>query len=454
MTSLAERLGLGRRLESLGLGTPEARAWALYDWANSAFVTTITAAVFPVYFSRVAAEGLTQAQATARYGTATTVALALVAVLAPYLGALADFTARKKRFLGVFLGIGVAATAGLFFVGQGDWRTGAFLFVLGNAGAWGSFVFYDALLPHVAREGEMDRLATAGFAVGYLGGGLLLALNLAWIQKPGWFGMADADPTLPSRLAFLSVAAWWALFAVPLFRRIPEPPRRLDPEEDPAQAAAKVAWRRLVRAFRDLRAYRHAFLFLVAFLLYNDGIQTIIRFATIYGAEIGIGRGALIGAILMVQFVGVPFAFAFGQLAERIGAKRSVLLGLSVYLVISVLGYRMQTAVHFFALAGLVGMVQGGTQALSRSLFASMIPAHKSGEFFGFFGVMEKFAGIFGPALFTAAVALTGSSRNAILAVAVLFVAGGGVLLAVDVEEGRSVARSAEERATTAGGAG
>lgn len=450
MPTLRDRIG--GWLDRLGLGRPETRAWALYDWANSAFVTTVTAAVFPVYFSQVAAGGMPEAEATARFGTATTLALGIVAVLAPYLGALADFTARKKRFLGIFLGVGVAATAGLFFVGRGDWQLGALLFVLGNVGAWGSFVFYDSLLPHVAREGELDRLTTAAFALGYLGGGLLLALNVAWITRPGWFGMADADPTLPSRLSFLSVAVWWALFSIPLFRVVSEPPRQVDPDEDPAQAAAKAAWRRLVRAFGGLRDYRHAFLFLVAFLLYNDGIQTIFRFATIYGTEIGIGRDALIAAILMVQFVGVPFAFLFGALADRLGPKPSIWLGLAVYVAVTVLGYHMTTAAHFFALAGLVAMVQGGTQALSRSLFASMIPAHKSGEFFGFYGVMEKFAGIFGPALFTAFVAFTGSSRNAILAVAVLFVGGGAVLALVDVEEGRRAARAAEEEARRVGG--
>jgi UMF1 family MFS transporter len=446
--------GLARRLDGalrrLGLGRPEARAWALYDWANSAFVTTVTAAVFPIYFSEVAAAGMPAARATARYGTATTVALAVVAVLAPFLGALADVTARKKRFLGMFLGIGVAATAALFLVREGDWQLGALLFVAGNVGAWGSFVFYDSLLPHVVAEGELDRTATSAFALGYLGGGLLLALNLAWIVKPAWFGMGDADPTLPSRLAFVSVALWWALFSIPLFRTIPEPPKRLDPDEDPAAAAARIAWDRLVGTFRELRTYRMAFLMLVAFLIYNDGIQTIIRFATIYGSEIGLERNHLIGAILLVQFVGVPFAFLFGRLARRIGPKRGVMIGLAVYVGISLLGWRMTTIVHFYALAVLVAMVQGGTQALSKSLFASMVPGHKSGEFFGFYGVMEKFAGIFGPALFTATVSLTGSSRNAILMVAGLFVIGGVLLYRVDVEEGRRVAREEEERARRA----
>ncbi|MFW6193150.1 MAG: MFS transporter, partial [Gemmatimonadota bacterium] len=304
--------------------------------------------------------------------------------------------------------------------------------------------------PHVAPEEELDRTATSAFALGYLGGGLLLALNLAWILRPAWFGMPE-DGTLPTRLAFVSVAVWWALFSIPLLRNVDEPPRRVDPGEDPTARAAVVTLQRLKRTLGELRDYRHAFLLLLAFLLYNDGIVTIVRFATVYGTEIGIGQGALIGAIVMVQFVGVPFAFLFGALADRVGARRGILLGIAVYAGISVLGYFMETATHFFLLAGLVGMVQGGTQALSRSLFASMIPRHKSGEFFGFFGVLNKMAAIIGPALFTAAVTLTGSSRYAILSIIVLFVGGGALLLLVDVEEGRRVARKEEARARKVG---
>ncbi|MFB6240376.1 MAG: MFS transporter, partial [Gemmatimonadota bacterium] len=237
------RRGPSAALDAVGLDRPETRAWALYDWANSAFVTVITTAVFPIYFSRVAASGMSGAEATARYGTATTTALAVIAALAPILGALADYTAQKKRLLGGFMGLGVAATGCLFFVGTGDWLLGAVLFAAANIGASGSFIFYDALLPHVAGKDELDRVATAGFALGYLGGGLLLAVNLAWIQKPGWFGLAGADPTLPSRLAFLSVALWWLGFSIPLLRRVDEPPRRLDPGEDPDAVAGRDTFR-------------------------------------------------------------------------------------------------------------------------------------------------------------------------------------------------------------------
>jgi UMF1 family MFS transporter len=428
----------------------------MYDWANSAFVTTIMTAVFPIYYSSVAGATLAPEAATFRYGVATTLGLIVIALAAPLLGAIADLVPVKKRMLGTFLALGVTATASMYFVQRGDWLLASVLFIAANIGANGSFVFYDALLPHVARPHEMDRVSTAGYALGYVGGGLLLALNLAWIQKPEWFGLphgpglASAEATLPARLAFLSVAVWWLLFALPLLRRVPEPPVGRAPASAPRGAFVGTAFGQLRAIFGDLRTYRNALLMLLAFLIYNDGIGTIIRMATIYGTEIGIGRGALIGSILIVQFVGIPFAFLFGALAGRIGAKRSIFLGLLVYTGISILGYFMRTATHFLLLALLVGMVQGGTQALSRSLFASMIPRQKAGQFFGFFAVVEKFAGIFGPLLFAVTIAITGSSRNAILSVIAFFAAGAYLLAKVNVKEGERVARAAESESRPA----
>ena len=406
-------------LQRLGLDRPELRAWAMYDLANSAFASTVVSAVFPIYFSSVAAVGLPGAVATTRFAMATAIALGIVALLAPFLGPLADYAAMKKKFLGAFLGLGIGATGGMFFIHQGDWQLGAGLFIFANVGFAGTLVFYDALLPHIAGPGEIDRVSSAGYALGYLGGGILLAINLAWIQFPAAFGMADS--AAGSRWSFVSVAVWWLLFSVPLFRRVPEPPRVLAPGERRAFLPVRGAFGRLRVTLRDLRAYPQAFLFLVAFLIYNDGIGTIARMAAAYGTELGIGQGVLIGAILMVQFIGVPFAFLFGGLASRIGAKRGIFLALMVYACVSVLGYFMKTATHFIALAVLVGMVQGGSQALSRSLFASMIPRHRSAEFFAFFAVFEKLAGILGPAVFAGTIALTGSSRNAILAIIAFF---------------------------------
>jgi MFS transporter, UMF1 family len=432
-------------LDRLGLGRREVQAWALYDWANSAFVTTVIAAVFPVYFSSVAAADLPPPVATAHFATATVLALSAIAVLAPFLGALADYAAARKKLLAAFLGLGALTTAGMVFIRQGDWALATVLFILANIGAAGSFIFYDALLPHVASDEELDRVSTAGYALGYLGGGLLLAVNLAWIRQPGLFGLADAAAA--ARLSFLSVAVWWVVFSIPLFVCVAEPPRRREAGEQHNPFPFAAALTRLAKTFGALRDYKQAVLLLGAFVLYNDGIGTIIRMATVYGTEIGIPQSALIAAILLVQFVGLPCALLFGSIAAQIGTKRAIFLALAVYTVVSIIGYFMQTTAHFYLLAILVGLVQGGSQALSRSLFASLIPRSRSSEFFGFFAICEKFAGIFGPAIFAGMIRATGSSRYAILTVIVFFVAGGFLLALVDVAEGQRVAREAEARA-------
>ncbi len=445
-TSLLSRLGLDR---------PELRAWAMYDWAASAMQTTVMVAVFPIYFVKVAGAGLHlgESGATQRLATVNTIALVVIALVSPVLGAVSDFGGTKKRWTAIFMLLGALAVAGLFFVERGDLDFASVLFALALIGVAGSFVFYESLLPHIAQPHEIDRVSTAGYAMGYVGGGILLALNLAWIQKPAWFGLpsgpdlSGSQATLPARLAFLSVAVWWLVFSLPLFRRVPEPAPRLETDEWRGENPVRAAFLRLGETFRELKGYRQAFLMLLAFLVYNDGIQTIIKMATAYGTEIGIGQGALIAAILLVQFVGIPFSFLFGILAGRIGAKRALFLGLLVYTAISILGYFMKTATHFFVLAGLVGMVQGGTQALSRSLFASMVPRHKSGEFFGFFSVFEKFAGIFGPLIFAGTIAATGSSRNAILSVIAFFAVGAVILAFVDLDEGRRAAAAGDAAA-------
>jgi UMF1 family MFS transporter len=420
----------------------------MYDWANSAMHTMIVSAVFPIFFAAYAADGLPAATATFRYGIATTIALSIVAVLGPVLGAIADHHPIKLKMLRGFMSIGVVSVLLMFFIGQGQWLFAAVLFGFANIGVNGSFVFYDALLPHVAEREEIDRVSTAGYAVGYLGGGLMLAVCLLVIQNPAWLGIGpEASPTeasLPTRLGFVGVALWWAGFSIPLFRRVPEPRVRMLSEEERALGMVRAGFARLRVTVHELRRYRNAFLLLVAFLIYNDGIQTIIRMATIYGEELGIDRGAMLGAVLMVQFVGIPCAVLFGRLAKWIGAKEAIFAGLAVYVGIAVLGYYMQTALHFIILAGLVGMVQGGTQALSRSLFASMIPRHASGEYFGLFAVFEKFAGIAGPAVFALMIAVSGSSRGGVLSVVVFFVIGAVLLALVRVGEGRAAARAAE----------
>lgn len=443
--------GKGGFLSRLGLDRPELRAWAMYDWAVSSVQTTIMVAVFPVYFGNVAKVSLPESRATQAIATANTIVAIVMAILSPVLGAVSDYVAAKKRMLGASMIVGAAAVAGMFFVHIGDYRLALTLFVISLIGATASTVFYDALLPHIASEDEIDRVSSAGYAIGYVGGGVLLALNLAWILKPQWFGLPsgpnldEAARTLPTRLALLSVAVWWVVFSVPLFLRVPEPPRTRERDEVNQGNALITPFVRVVETFRALRGYKQAFLMLLAFMIYNDGIQTIQKMAAPYGKELGIPDTLLIAAILIVQFVGFPFAFLFGSIATRIGAKRTIFIGLVIYAGASVFGYFMKTATHFVLLAVMIATVQGGTQALSRSLFASLIPPHKSGEFFGFYSVFEKFASIFGPLLFWITIATTGNSRNAILSVILFFAIGAIILSRVKVAEGQLAARQADE---------
>lgn len=430
-------------LETLGLHRPELRAWAMYDWATSAMQAVVMTAVFPIFFASIAASaGRTGSAATKAWADLNTWTLVAIAIASPLLGAIADRAPVKKLGLAFFMLLGVGGTAAMYFVHEGEMALASATFVLALIGATCSFVFYESMLPHLASADEVDRVSSAGYALGYLGGGLLLAFNLLMILQPELFGLPTGEgltfdqKTLPTRLGFVAVGAWWLFFALFTLRGVPEAPVRGRGEK--GLQILGGASRELSATFRALRAHPQAFLMLGAFLIYNDGISTIIRMATAYGAEIGLTSREMIPAILLVQFVGIPFAFAFGWLADRIGAKRAILLGLVAYVGISILGYRMVDARDFLVLAVLVGMVQGGTQALSRSLFANLIPADRSGEFFGLFSVFEKFAGILGPWAFSLAIGLTGSSRTAILAVIIFFVVGGGMLMAVDVQKGRA----------------
>jgi UMF1 family MFS transporter len=330
----------------------------------------------------------------------------------------------------------------MYFIGEGRWLYALTTFVVGNVCVTATLAFYNALLPSIAGPREVDRVSTAGFALGYLGGGILLALNGVMMAHPEWFGLPDRDVAI--RLSFVSVAVWWVAFSIPLFRKVPEPPRRLEVDEEAGENPVVIASRRLAETFGELRTYKDAGLLLLAFLVYNDAVNTIIRAALTFGGEVGIAAEDMIGALILVQFVGVPFAFAFGLLADRIGAKRAVYLALAVYTIIALMGFFLENATQFYVMAALVGTVQGGAQALGRSLFATMIPRHKAGEMFGFFGVFDRFGGSVGTFLFGVLLAATGSSRPAILILIVFFALGAFLLSRVDVDRGRRQARAAE----------
>jgi UMF1 family MFS transporter len=418
------------------------RSWKMYDWANSAFATTIMAAVLPEFYSSVAGATLDKTTATSYWGYSNTIAMLIIAIAAPLLGAISDHSGAKKRFLGSFACVGIVSTGLLIGIGSGMWIVASLLYIFGRVGFGGGNIFYDSLLPYVAGPEEIDRVSAEGYAYGYLGGGILLALNLFMILNPSFFGIPNAE--WGSRISFLSVALWWALFSIPIFKNVAEP--RVVVAKDESQNPLIAGYQRLRRTFKDIRRFKELAKFLVAFWLYNDGIGTIIIMAVIFGAEIGIGRTHLIGAILMVQFIGIPFTVLFGRLPKRLGTKKSILLALSIYTIIAILGYFMQKPAHFWLLAFLVSMVQGGTQALSRSMYASMAPASKSGEFFGFYNVSSKFAGIIGPTLFGVVGQLTGTSRLSIISIIIFFLAGAGILAKVNHAQGIKAAIVEDEQ--------
>ncbi len=414
-------------------------AWCMYDWGSSAFSTTVESAVLPTYFQKVVAADLPGNLATVYWGYVNAIALLLTALLAPVLGGIADYLGNKKRLLTAFAVLGIVATTLMVFIDSGDWMLALVLFLLGTIGIGGSYIFYDALLPHVARPDDIDYVSAKGYALGYLGGGILLAVNILMIQ------VIWAGSTLGPRLSFLTVAIWWAIFTIPLLKKVPEPPANtagIGAGVNPVVAG----FRRVAQTFREIRKYRQLFYFLVAFWLYNDGIGTIIKMATIYGAEIGIGMVDLISALLITQFIGIPFSLLFGKFSNKIGTKRAIMIGLAWYTLITIGGYFMSEAWHFWVLSFMVGMVQGGTQALSRSLFGLMAPKARSAEFFGFYDISSKFAGIVGPALFALVGQLTKSSRLSIIALIVFFIGGIILLGRVDEQEGIRVAEE-ENRA-------
>jgi MFS transporter, UMF1 family len=426
-------------------------AWALYDVANSAFWVVIATAVFPVYYQELYIQSRTAPGQTvteevrrelatkggSKLAYTASIAMVIVAVLGPILGVVSDRTAAKKKLLALFAGVGVVATGLMVLIGRGDVLLASILYTISTVGVAGSMVFYDALLPAVAREEDLDKVSSLGFSAGYLGSVILFILNVVVISSPSTFGVSR---DLAIRLTFFSVAVWWAGFTIPLLRKVKEPPAETAgaPGNPVLQGFAQIG-----RTFRKLGQYRQLLLFLVAFWIYGDGIGTIIKMATPFGKSLGVPEEEMMKALIVTQIVGVPFALAFGWLAKRVGAKTGIMIGLGTYAAICGFSMLMKVSWHFWALAIAVGMVQGGTQALSRSIFASMIPKGQSGEFFGFFSTMEKFAGIAGPLLLGLIWAEGGDPRKGILALAAFFIVGMILLAKVDVDAGRRAAGGA-----------
>jgi len=405
-----------------------ALSWALYDWANSAFATTVMAGFFPTFFRQFWSTGTDSTVTTFRLGMANAAAGLLIALLAPLLGAIADRGGRRKRMLLVFSLLGILTTFALFFVAQGRWVEATILFTLATLGFNGGVVFSDALLLDVAQPADYDRISAQGYALGYLGGGLLFAINVAMVVKPEWFGLPDAAAAV--RWSFITVALWWFVFMLPTLLYVHE---AVPQNAGSMRSAVAGGWQELRRTAGLVRRTPMLWQFLLAYWLYIDGVNTIIKMAVDYGMAIGLASSDLLGALLLTQFVAFPASLAFGWIARRWSARAGVLLGLAVYVLLTVWAYFLDSALEFYLMATVVGLVQGGVQSLSRSMFGRLVPAGKSAEYFGFYNMVGKFGTVLGPALM-GVVALAGNStRGSILALLMLFVPGALLLWRVRV---------------------
>ncbi len=414
--------------------------WALYDWANSAYSTIVLAVFFPLVFSNYWFAGSGSENSTTPLGIANSGASLLIILLAPVLGAIADRGGIKKKFLFTFAAIGIVFVAALYFIGQGEWVLALCVYILSGLGFAGANIFYDALLVDVSPRDKLDIVSAFGYAAGYLGGGLALVVAIAFTTIPESFGFADREQaTLAS---FILVGLWWAVFSIPLLLGVKE--SRIDSDIRFTRAVSGGI-EQLIATFREVRRLRVLWLFLLAYWFYIDGVYTIIRMAMDYGVRLELDQTSLVWAFLITQFVGFPAAIAYGKLGEKIGARRGILIAICVYIAVTIYGYFIDVVAEFYALAIVIGLVQGGVQSLSRSLYARIIPLRKAAEFFGFYNIMGKFATVLGPLLVATASGLTGDPRLAILSIVVLFAIGGVLLLFVDETEGQRVAREMDE---------
>ena len=414
-------------------------SWAFYDWANSAFATTVLAGFFPLFFKQFWSAQNTATESTFQLGTANALASLIIVMLAPVLGAIADTGNLKKRLLIVFSLLGISMTLGLYFVEQNSWLLAIGFFVLASIGFSGSIVFNDALLVNITEKINYDRVSAFGYAMGYLGGGLLFAINIAMVTKPEWFGFSTVNDAV--RFAFITVSIWWLVFSIPLWLFVHE--EKAGGKLSIAKAIYSGA-EQLIDTFKKINKLKSVALFLLAYWLYIDGVGTIVRMALDYGLAIGLDGSDLLLALLITQFIGFPATLVFGYVGERIGAKTAIMLAITVYLAVSIFAYRMNSAKEFYALAMVIGLVQGGIQSFSRSLYARITPRSQSAEFFGFYNMLGKFAAVLGPLMIGVIAAVTDSSRIAMLSVSLLFISGGILLYFVDENKAMQMAQELE----------
>lgn len=402
-------------------------SWAFYDWANSAFATTVLAGFFPLFFKQFWSTQNTATESTLQLGVANALASLAIVMLAPLLGAMADAGSLKKRLLIIFSLLGMSMTLGLYFVEQNSWLLAISFFVLASIGFSGSIVFNDALLTNVTQEKNYDHVSAFGYAMGYLGGGILFTINVTMVTKPEWFGFASVNDAV--RFSFITVSIWWLLFSIPLWLFVHEDKTS---RTQSVTQAMNSGIGQLIHTFKKINELKTVALFLLAYWLYIDGVDTIVRMAVDYGLAIGLNGSDLLLALLVTQFVGFPATLGFGYLGKHTGTKNAIMLAIVVYLGVTIFAYKMDTVEEFYTLAIVIGLVQGGIQSLSRSFYARLIPKANSAEFFGFYNMLGKFAAVLGPLIIGTVAAITDDSRLAMFSVSILFISGGILLYFVD----------------------
>lgn len=406
-------------------------AWAFYDWANSAFALSVLAVLFPLFLGSYWSAGDPGAAVTARLAWITAAASAVVCVIAPVFGTIADAGGYRKRFLLLLALMGALATAMLAAIGEGNWPWALALYMFASVGFYSSTVFYDSLIIDVTEPRYYSFVSSFGFSLGYLGGAVLLGLHVWMLLTPGTFGFATPDDVI--KFAFVTVGIWWAIFMVPLMIFVPE--RHSDREV--TRRVVRAAYRELKSTIRKIGQYRNVVIFLIAYWLYIGGVFTVIFMAVNYGQRLGFSRQDLVTALLITNFAGFPATFLYGMAAHRYGPKRGIYFALLVYVAISGWAIFMTDVKEFYIMAIVIGCVQGGVQGLSRSLYASIIPPDQPGEFFGFYNMLTKFAHVLGPILVGIAATVSDEPKWVLLALMPLFISG-GMLLGV-VREKRPV---------------
>jgi UMF1 family MFS transporter len=400
-------------------------AWAFYDWANSAFALSVLAVLFPLVLGNYWSIGDDGATVTARLGWITFAASVVVCVTAPVFGTIADAGGYRKRFLFVLALVGAVSTAALGFVGEGQWPLALLVYLFAQIGYYSSTVFYDSLLIDVTEPRNYSFVSTLGFALGYLGGALLLGLHLWMVKSPATFGLDGTAEAFG--LAFVTVGAWWLIFLVPLLFLVPE--RHSSTEV--RSGAIQAAYAELRGTLREISKYRNVVVFLSAYWLYIGGVFTVIFMAVNYGQRLGFADQDLVFALLITNFAGFPATLLYGFAAHRFGPKKGIYFALLVYIGACGWALQMTTIREFYIMAIIIGCVQGGVQGLSRSLFASLIPPEQPGEFFGFYNMTTKFAHVLGPAMVAIAAMLTDEPRWILLVLMPLFFAGAFLLMLV-----------------------